>query len=332
MSLYNTKFVHMKYLFNILLLCLSINCFAEEILPPEPSEPDGIIGGHEYVDLGLPSGTLWATYNVGATSPYESGSFFAWGEVEPREDFSWQSYKFFRGVEIDTGYGQWAILEDIGSNICGTEYDAARHQWGNGWRLPNERELYELRMRCWSKYTTENGVSGVQVYGPNEHSIFLRERCVGLWNGIKDPCDATNSYYWCGEDMPQFTPVHTPIEPSNIARGLLVQSQTTLQCGDISKASGICVRAVVNPKESGIDKVVSDNGKISLIYRDGNIQVKGSLPEGKVSVFDLSSRLIYSADIVDGVCQLPEMSKGIYIVSYINNNGNPVSTQKIIVK
>lgn len=49
---------------------------------------DGVIGGHEYVDLGLPSGTLWATYNVGATSPYEKGDYFAWGEVEPREDFS----------------------------------------------------------------------------------------------------------------------------------------------------------------------------------------------------------------------------------------------------
>lgn len=321
----------MKHQLLILACSLALNCLADGIEPPAPSEPDGIIGGHEYVDLGLPSGTLWATYNVGASTPYESGSFFAWGEVEPREDFSWQSYKFFRGVEIDTGYGQWAILEDIGSNICGTEYDAARHQWGSGWRLPNEKELYELRMNCWSKYTTENGVSGVRVYGPNEHSIFLRDRCVGLWNGIKDPCDATNSYYWCGEDMPEFTPVHTPIEPSNIARGLLVQSQTTLQCGDISKASGICVRAVVNPKESGIDNVVSDNGKISIIYRDGNIHVKGSSSEGKVSVYDLSGRLICSGDVLDGICQLPEISKGIYLVSFFKD-GDTVSTQKITAK
>lgn len=52
---------------------------------------DGVIGGHEYVDLGLPSGTLWATYNVGATSPYEKGDYFAWGEVEPREDFGFET-------------------------------------------------------------------------------------------------------------------------------------------------------------------------------------------------------------------------------------------------
>lgn len=122
--------------------------FADEPQPPAPSEPDGIIGGHEYVDLGLPSGTLWATYNVGATSPYEKGLYFAWGEVEPREDFSWESYKFFEGYEMDPNNGEWAVLENIGADICGTEYDAARYQWGNGWRLPNEQERYELCMLC----------------------------------------------------------------------------------------------------------------------------------------------------------------------------------------
>lgn len=67
---------------------------------------DGVIGGHEYVDLGLPSGTLWATYNVGATSPYEKGDYFAWGEVEPREDFSWENYKFFERYEVDPNNGE----------------------------------------------------------------------------------------------------------------------------------------------------------------------------------------------------------------------------------
>lgn len=62
------------------MLCLvATTAFADEPQPPAPSEPDGIIGGHEYVDLGLPSGTLWSTYNVGATSPYEKGHYFAWG-------------------------------------------------------------------------------------------------------------------------------------------------------------------------------------------------------------------------------------------------------------
>ena len=122
------------YLINtalFLLTLIPVRALADTPQPPAPSEPDGIIGGHEYVDLGLPSGTLWATYNVGATFPYEKGQYFAWGEVEPREDFSWESYKFYLGVANDPETGPWIMLEDIGKDICGTQYDAAHHQWGN---------------------------------------------------------------------------------------------------------------------------------------------------------------------------------------------------------
>ncbi len=160
---------------------LSLKAVADTPQPPAPSQPDGIIGGHEYVDLGLPSGTLWATYNVGASSPYEKGQYFAWGEVEPREDFSWESYEFFEGYETDPNNGAWAVLENIGTDISGTEYDAARNQWGSGWRLPNEQERYELRMLCWNNgLSEENGVRGVRIYGPNEHSIFLPISSIGI--------------------------------------------------------------------------------------------------------------------------------------------------------
>lgn len=90
---------------------LATNCFADSLLSSNSDGADGVIGGHEYVDLGLPSGTLWATYNVGATSPYEKGDYFAWGEVEPREDFSWENYKFFERYEVDPNNGEWAVLE-----------------------------------------------------------------------------------------------------------------------------------------------------------------------------------------------------------------------------
>lgn len=321
----------MKYLSTILFFCLALNCFADGIEPPAPSKPDGIIGGHEYVNLGLPSGTLWATCNIGSATPYEKGQFFAWGEVEPREDFSWESYKFFRGVESSPDFGQMAVLEDIGTNICGTEYDAARHQWGNGWRLPNEKERYELRMLCWSKYTTENGVSGVRVYGPNEHSIFLPVFGSGLWYGEKDFFDSTDSYYWTGESSPMYDYYERPLEPSNMAKGFIVQYHTTLQGGDITKASGICVRPVVNPKESGIDSVVAGSGKVTLTYRNGSIGMTGCDSDGTVNVYDLSGRLICSANTTDGACRLPEISRGIYLVSFLKN-GDTVSTQKITVK
>ena len=227
---------------------LAINCFADEPQPPAPSEPDGIIGGHEYVDLGLPSGTLWATYNVGATSPYEKGWYFAWGETEPREDFSWESYKFFKGYEVDPNNGEWAVLENIGSDISGTEYDAARYQWGNGWRLPNEQESYELRMLCWSNGSSEeNGVRGVRIYGPNEHSIFLPVCGFGLWYGEPDPFYNTDGAYWTGVEMPECGYNGRPIEPSNIAKSMLVDL-TGFTRASSRKAYGLNIRAVVNPK------------------------------------------------------------------------------------
>lgn len=235
--------------------------FIENAATGDSDGADGVIGGHEYVDLGLPSGTLWATYNVGATSPYEKGDYFAWGEVEPREDFSWENYKFFERYEVDPNNGEWAVLENIGNDISGTEYDAARYQWGNGWRLPNEQERYELRMLCWCNGPTiENGVKGVRIHGPNEHSIFLPVCGFGLWYGQETIFDKTDGAYWTGVEEPQCGYNGRPIEPSMIARALLVDNSGFTGATSM-KAQGLNIRAVVNPKESGIDNVISETEK-----------------------------------------------------------------------
>ena len=227
---------------------LATNCFADSQLSSNSDGADGVIGGHEYVDLGLPSGTLWATYNVGATSPYEKGDYFAWGEVEPREDFSWENYKFFERYEEDPNNGAWAVLENIGNDISGTEYDAARYQWGNGWRLPNEQERYELRMLCWCNGPTiENGVKGVRIHGPNEHSIFLPVCSFGLWYGQETIFHKTDGAYWTGVEAPQCGYNGRPIVPSMIARALLVDT-SGFTGATTMKAQGLNIRAVVNPK------------------------------------------------------------------------------------
>lgn len=321
----------MKNSITLLMCCLTIYCFAADPQPPAPSEPDGVIGGHEYVDLGLPSGTLWATYNVGATSPYEKGQYFAWGETEPREDFSWESYKFFKGYERDPNNGEWAVLENIGSDISGTEYDAARYQWGNGWRIPHEQESYELRMLCWSNGSSEeNGVRGVRLYGPNEHSIFLPVCGFGLWYGEVDPFYNTDGAYWTGVEMPECGYNGRPIEPSNIAKSMLVDL-TGFTRASSRKAYGLNIRAVVNPKESGIANVVSDNGKVRLTYRNGCLYLSSNHSEGIIKVFDLSGRMVFFGSVGDGTCWLPELSDGIYLVSYAEK-GNIMTTQKITIK
>ncbi len=308
----------------------SFSASAEMSQPPAPSEPDGIIGGHEYVDLGLPSGTLWATYNVGANSPYEKGHYFAWGEVEPREDFSWESYEFFEGYESDPNNGSWAVLENIGTDINGTEYDAARHQWGSGWRLPNEQERYELRMLCWNNgLSEENGVSGVRIYGPNEHSIFLPVCGFGLWNGEEDPFHNTDGAYWTGVEEPDFGYNGRPIDPSNYAKSLLVDL-SGFTGAKSRKAGGLNIRAVVNPKEADIENVVTYGNNTTIRHKDGNLYIMGNNVEGEIMLYDLSGRMVFSGSVTNGVCPLTSISNGIYLVSY-SFNGNVVTTQKIII-
>ncbi len=314
------------------MLCLvAANTYAETPQPPTPSEPDGIIGGHEYVDLGLPSGTLWATYNVGASSPYEKGQYFAWGETEPREDFSWESYRFFEGHEVDPNNGEWAVLENIGTDICGTEYDAARYQWGNGWRLPNEQERYELLMLCWTNGSSvENGVRGVRLYGPNEHSIFLPICGYGLWYGDLDPFHNTSAAYLTGVENPECGYNGRPIEPSNRAKGFIVERDAGLTGATCNKAYGSNIRAVVNPKESGVNPLVYDRNSITISFQNGNIIVSGTDNKCTLELFDLSGRIIISATVDNGICPLPSLSNGIYLVTV--TDGASSKTQKVAIK
>jgi len=115
---------------------------------------------HEWVDLGLPSGTLWATCNVGANSPEEYGDYFAWGETKPKEEYSWETY-----------------------NIAGLDviYDTATENWGNEWQTPSKEQFEELKKNCTVMWTTRNSVNGEQITSKsNGKSIFLPAAgCVG---------------------------------------------------------------------------------------------------------------------------------------------------------
>lgn len=112
----------------------------------------------EAVDLGLPSGTLWANFNVGATAPEEYGNYYAWGEIETKSTYSDPSAMC--GITID----------DISGNAT---YDVAAAKWGDGWRMPTEDELEELINQCEWGPETVNGVNGYKFVGPNGNSIFL---------------------------------------------------------------------------------------------------------------------------------------------------------------
>jgi hypothetical protein len=127
-------------------------------------EKEIIINGHVAVDLGL--SVKWATCNIGATKPEECGDYFAWGETSPKNVYTEETYLYYDAANNRK-------LIDIGTEISGTEYDAARKQWGDDWRMPAEEELYELLRDCLWQWFTINGVNGYKVIGPNGNSIFL---------------------------------------------------------------------------------------------------------------------------------------------------------------
>ncbi len=138
---------------------------------------------HPYVDLGLPSGTLWATYNVGATKPEQYadyGDFFAWGDVVPDRDFTWYSYKYGKaqlqwdlyGLTKYNFEGGYPSSIDRLSTLL-PEDDAATVSWGVYWRMPTSEELRELIENCEYSWTEVDGVKGANFTGPNGNSVFF---------------------------------------------------------------------------------------------------------------------------------------------------------------
>lgn len=128
---------------------------------------DNKINGHEYVDLGL--SVKWATCNVGANKPEDYGNYYAWGETSTKSSYTEDNSKTFGKNLVFTEDGKNMILS-LGDN---SQYDAARANWGGTWRLPTDKELVELMNKCTWTWTTQNGVKGYKVTGPNGNSIFL---------------------------------------------------------------------------------------------------------------------------------------------------------------
>ncbi len=131
------------------------------------------------VDLGLPSGLKWASCNVGATTPEDYGNYYAWGEVLPKDNYSWTTYAHANGSANDlTKYCSDATLGNDGftDNLTTLEPedDAATANWGGEWRMPTEAEWIELRTQCTWTWMTQSGVNGYQVTSKtNSNSIFL---------------------------------------------------------------------------------------------------------------------------------------------------------------
>lgn len=203
--------------------------------------------GHEYVDLGL--SVKWATCNIGASSPEELGEYYAWGEVQPKESYSWENYKWCTGkkfeftkyfpLDFNDRWDEYSFSVGDGKLVLDFEDDAARVNLGGSWAIPSYKELKELVDNCtWIK-SHRNDVAGFEVVSNiNGNSIFLP------FTGVKNNNELEDIYegmYWTNainEDSPGYVYI------LSISHGGQIYPQPN--SGKLNwRASGLVIRPVL---------------------------------------------------------------------------------------
>ena len=146
------------------------------------------------VDLGL--SVKWASWNVGASSPEEYGTYFSWGETAPKWDYAWTTYKLCNGTwnTLTKYYFNSSYGTVDNKTVLDPEDDAAHVNWGGSWRMPTLEECEELINKCTWTWTSQNGVNGRLVTGPNGKSIFLP--AAGSRNNTYLSYAGSFGYYW----------------------------------------------------------------------------------------------------------------------------------------
>jgi len=201
-------------------LLLTTSCSSSSKVATSNTKPSktAAINGHGYVDLGLPSKTLWATCNVGAKKAEEYGNFYAWGETQPKNDYSWKTYTLpyeksaaDRPVQGDNGFkdkltscrltGPYSMDTET-MNLL-PEDDAATINWGQKWSIPTQEQWSELCDTTLCRWTQQK--KGFLVTSKrNGKSIFLP--ACGMYNGTEAPETFLNEgdsvrydgLYWSG--------------------------------------------------------------------------------------------------------------------------------------
>lgn len=157
--------------------------------------PVGTYNGHDYIDLGLPSGTLWATCNIGAITPEDYGDYYAWGETESKTAYTWDNYKYCfidNNVVFLTKYcyahGYNGFVDNL--NILQPIDDAATVHWGEGWCIPSPDQWRELRQNTTITWINQDGVEGELFTSNNGNSLFIPAAHANSYN------TGNNCRYW----------------------------------------------------------------------------------------------------------------------------------------
>ena len=183
------------------------------------------------VDLGLPSKTLWASLNVGASSLSDIGGRYAWGETETKDYYDWDNYKWCNGTSYSmTKYCTNSNYGTVdGKTILSDEDDVAKSLWGEEWRIPSVTELTELATYCTWTTETLNGVTLVKATGPNGNVLYFPQ------NGQYDESGitwSTSVFLWSNETPGDYYATRLEIYGSSA------------NIGKNHKHDGLCIRPV----------------------------------------------------------------------------------------
>lgn len=227
-----------------------------------------------FVDLGLTSGTLWATCNIGADNPQDAGLFFAWGDTvghgsDPSDGylFSWDNYKWCVVVDYFSHFTKYCTESSSGNDgfadgkyELDPEDDAAYINWGSEWRTPSKEQFDELKNECTWTLKTIGDVKGYEVVGQNGNSIFLPETGWRIddmlldggayWARSANPEDTGGAYYLGWDDWGEY------------------------EYG--GRVNGQCVRPVINPYKyiQLVDDAVNSDAIATAASSDDTYEVK----------------------------------------------------------
>ncbi len=155
------------------------------------------------IDMGLPSGTLWADMNVGAETPEDYGEFYAWGETCQKSTYNWSTYKYCAGTDRSLtkycnmgDYGFDSLVDNL-TTLTSAD-DVATENWGTDWRMPTNKDVEELIEYTTFEQTTQNDVVGYKLTSKaNGNSIFLP--LAGFRDEESLKCEGKEGNYWAAE-------------------------------------------------------------------------------------------------------------------------------------
>ena len=214
---------------------------------------------HAYVDLGLPSGLLWATCNLGAETPEDYGDYFAWGETQPKDYYDWSNYQYCNGGSHtltkycnNASFGYQGFTDNL--TILQPEDDAATANWGSDWRMPTEEEFQELFDNTTVTDFILNGVEGCLFTASNGNSLFFPYEGLSCWSSSLAVLDPSYAFFF---------------EPFAVSYS-----------DDGNRYYGQPVRAVRSGQNTAptgaIDGLFSVSGSRQVYFSQGNLQYQAS--------------------------------------------------------